>query len=459
MTAKIDSQNARLRTRNVLTACAGLLALAASSAALQAQEGDKKAFEILDLNERTSIGDSKASGSVNMVIRGRCRFELSAGPGRGQPSEGSFVEYLAADGRARGKGSYGEEMSFEYGHDGKVLWESDPSVGLKIMPERQRIDRARTFMLKTGAPWRSLYRRVVVQEEKGDDVAIRMTPKQGSEETWWISRKTGYLRRILMPWGGQTITVVFDRHARHASGMLMPMRYRVELGFASIQYELESLDIVDKIEASRFKLPKAVLEKLVERRVLGGPSKAQSAIRVEDLKTRTTACIRVKIPRIDMGKTLSVLFPELYREIAKQGNTPIGPPFSRFHSAADGQIDLEAGFPVAKTMREAGRVKASELPAGKTAQTWHYGNYTELPKTYARMEAWIQEQGFEKNGASWEIYWTDPGQEKDVSKWKTRVIYPVRKARKSSESRGKQSPKKNGKRAEQGKRAKQGQKV
>jgi len=104
-----------------------------------------------------------------------------------------------------------------------------------------------------------------------------------------------------------------------------------------------------------------------------------------------------------------------------------GPPFSRYHviDVERGQIDLEAGIPVKAPIEASGRVKPSQLPAGRTAMTWHTGSYHELQKSYDRLGAWMKQEGLAARGGFWEIYWTDPGLEPDPSTWRTQLLWPV----------------------------------
>jgi effector-binding domain-containing protein len=73
-----------------------------------------------------------------------------------------------------------------------------------------------------------------------------------------------------------------------------------------------------------------------------------------------------------------------------------------------------------------GRVKASELPAGKAVVTCHVGPYEALPTSHARLEAWLKAQSLESRGGFWETYLTDPGIEPDPSKWRTLLVWPVK---------------------------------
>jgi len=137
--------------------------------------------------------------------------------------------------------------------------------------------------------------------------------------------------------------------------------------------------------------------------------------------------VRVTCAADKVSATLAAIFPEVGGVIQAQGAAMAGPPFSRYHTidVAANTIDLEAGIPLKAAITASGRVKASELPAGKAAMTWHTGSYHELQKSYDRLGAWMKQQGLEARGGFWEIYWTDPGLEPDPSTWRTQIFWPV----------------------------------
>jgi effector-binding domain-containing protein len=57
----------------------------------------------------------------------------------------------------------------------------------------------------------------------------------------------------------------------------------------------------------------------------------------------------------------------------------------------------------------------------------HFGNYGQLTATYASMLAYIKSHHLTQMGPFREYYLTDPTVEKDVKKWLTVVMLPVRK--------------------------------
>jgi effector-binding domain-containing protein len=49
-----------------------------------------------------------------------------------------------------------------------------------------------------------------------------------------------------------------------------------------------------------------------------------------------------------------------------------------------------------------------------------------MNNAHAALMTWLEENGKAQAGPIWEVYWTDPGQEPDPSRWKTELILPIR---------------------------------
>jgi effector-binding domain-containing protein len=120
-----------------------------------------------------------------------------------------------------------------------------------------------------------------------------------------------------------------------------------------------------------------------------------------------------------------VLLPEVMAHVTAARGKIAGPPFSRYHSWSETEIDLEAGIPVQQPVAAKGRVASSELPAGKAVTCWHVGPYDGLGAAHAGLQAHLAAQRLQARGGAWEVYWTDPGMVKDQAKWKTQLFAPI----------------------------------
>jgi effector-binding domain-containing protein len=148
-------------------------------------------------------------------------------------------------------------------------------------------------------------------------------------------------------------------------------------------------------------------------------------IETKVIQPQAAMSIRVITTPAEIGQTLGQILGEVWTHLQGQGVQPAGPPFARYYAYRAGHVDMDAGLPVSSPVAGAGRISASELPGGKVAVAWHIGPYETLRETYAALESWVQEQKQEAAGAPWEVYWTDPGEEPDSSKWRTEVICPL----------------------------------
>ena len=144
-----------------------------------------------------------------------------------------------------------------------------------------------------------------------------------------------------------------------------------------------------------------------------------------DLQEQVTEVIRDKIGVDEIPEWLGGAYSEVMGHMAQAGAQPTGPPFTRF-LAMNGAFEVEAGFPVGEALPGEGRTETSRLPGGPAAVTMHIGPYETLPEAYQALEQWVDGHGYEKAGPFWEVYFTDPNEEPDVSKWRTQVVMPIR---------------------------------
>jgi effector-binding domain-containing protein len=127
-------------------------------------------------------------------------------------------------------------------------------------------------------------------------------------------------------------------------------------------------------------------------------------------------------------------FGELFAWLGSHGVAPAGPPFFRYNVIdMDGQLDMEAGVPVATATDGNGVVVAGVVPAGRYATATHVGHPHELMMATKELLDWGSAQGLkwdmsagaggERWGSRLEIYLTDPSQEPDMNKWETELAF------------------------------------
>jgi effector-binding domain-containing protein len=155
-------------------------------------------------------------------------------------------------------------------------------------------------------------------------------------------------------------------------------------------------------------------------------------VELQQREPQPIVSIRATIPVADLGPAMGARLSALSGYLKRSGAQPAGPPFVRYHTFEEIETDLETGIPVVEPVAGEGRIAGGELPGGAAISTWHSGPHDKLGDAYARIEAWLQEHGRERDGAAWEVYhWIDPGQELDPSSWDpstwhTQLVQPVK---------------------------------
>jgi effector-binding domain-containing protein len=150
-------------------------------------------------------------------------------------------------------------------------------------------------------------------------------------------------------------------------------------------------------------------------------------IHTKKLKPQSTAAIRVTTEPARIGEAFREVLPEVGSHLEAAGVSPAGPPFARFFDYTEDEADFETGFPVPEPVEGEGRVIAGELPGGLAAVTTHVGPYEGLQDVHAAIGEWVLAHGHDPGGAVWEVYETSPADEEDSSRWRTEVVWPLRK--------------------------------
>lgn len=147
---------------------------------------------------------------------------------------------------------------------------------------------------------------------------------------------------------------------------------------------------------------------------------------IRELRPEPILGIRATTTPDEIGATLAKILPRVHSFAQKRGYEMASPPLSIYHAYNEERVEIEGGVTLLRKGSGEGEIRAGMLPGGRAAVTVHVGPYEGLKEAYQELEAWIQLQGKEASGPPWEIYWTDPGEEPDSSKWKTEIYWPLK---------------------------------
>ena len=120
--------------------------------------------------------------------------------------------------------------------------------------------------------------------------------------------------------------------------------------------------------------------------------------------------------------------------LADQGHQPAGPPFFRYRVIdMDRRLVMEAGAPTATELPGEDEIHPGVLPAGRYVTTTYVGHPADLVRVTGELLAWAEAQGLRldvqpgEQGEVWgsRLEWmeTDPDDEPDMSRWRTRLAF------------------------------------
>lgn len=148
---------------------------------------------------------------------------------------------------------------------------------------------------------------------------------------------------------------------------------------------------------------------------------------IVDLADRPYVAIPGTVTLHTIGK-IADRFPEMFGWLAGKGVAPAGAPFLRYKVIdMEGELEMEAGIPVAAAVPGEGDIIAGTLPGGRFATVAHHGHPDGLDRATEALLAWADERelAWDRAGARWgcrlEIYNTNPADEHDMNKWDTEL--------------------------------------
>lgn len=137
------------------------------------------------------------------------------------------------------------------------------------------------------------------------------------------------------------------------------------------------------------------------------------------------ATIHLVIPGMDMPKHMDPAILEIIQVLADQGLQPAGPMFSYHHRRPSDTFDFEIGFPVAKAIAEAGRVKNGKLPAARVVRSVYQGPYEGLSQAWTALQDWVRGQRLPESGRFFERYLNNPDEVKDPKDYRTELNWVI----------------------------------
>jgi effector-binding domain-containing protein len=149
-------------------------------------------------------------------------------------------------------------------------------------------------------------------------------------------------------------------------------------------------------------------------------------IKLLDLSQQPTLSLRTISPVEKLPEFFGKAYSSIMAYLQELNEVPSGMPFATYYNLDMSALDIEAGFPVEKTLPAQGEILSTFIPAGKYITTVHTGPYDSMKPAYDALTKWAQANGYTPSGIAYEFYLNDPSENPDIVPL-TEIRFPVNK--------------------------------
>jgi effector-binding domain-containing protein len=160
------------------------------------------------------------------------------------------------------------------------------------------------------------------------------------------------------------------------------------------------------------------------------PTADFSGLSIEPVEAKPMPIVSISARSADetyaIGVALGVAYSRLSGFINANELKQVAPPLAIYHGSKDGVLTLDAAIPVDRTdVAPAGSIHTGQTQAGSAVRAEYKGPYSGLPVANEQVRAYLVAAGFERDGAMWEQYVSDPSQTPQAD-LVTHIYYPVK---------------------------------
>ena len=146
---------------------------------------------------------------------------------------------------------------------------------------------------------------------------------------------------------------------------------------------------------------------------------------VKEQPAQKTLSIRTRAAVQDLPRLLEEGFGAIAQYLGKLGEQPSGSPFAAYYNMDMENLDVEFGFPVSRPLPGQTDIKSGEITGGRVAACLYTGPYSEMEPAYDALAKWVEDNGYETTGVTYELYLNDPRQTPPAQ---TQIIFPLKNA-------------------------------
>jgi effector-binding domain-containing protein len=146
---------------------------------------------------------------------------------------------------------------------------------------------------------------------------------------------------------------------------------------------------------------------------------------IKEMQEQKTAVVRTTTSLKELPGTIGSIYGELMGYLQRHGLTMTGYPFVLYHNADMDALEIEAGFPVGRTVSAEGRVQPGTIPGGKVLSAIHIGPYSTLEKSYIPVMERIKKENLQVTEWMYELYLNSP-EEVPEEQLQTEICFPLK---------------------------------
>ncbi len=150
-------------------------------------------------------------------------------------------------------------------------------------------------------------------------------------------------------------------------------------------------------------------------------------MQIIERKETPVLSVRYRTPAAELPNSMGRIYGEIAAYMGKSDIPFAGPPFAMYYNMDMNDLDVEIGFPLAKTAAGEGRIAAGKLPGGSFAAAKHTGPYATIEETYNALTAFVKDKGVQTETFMFEEYLNSP-EDMPPEKLETVIYFPLKRA-------------------------------
>jgi effector-binding domain-containing protein len=138
-----------------------------------------------------------------------------------------------------------------------------------------------------------------------------------------------------------------------------------------------------------------------------------------------TLSIRTRAAVQELPEVFHKAYHDIVQYMEELGEKPIGPAYAAYYNMDMQNLDIEMGFIVKRKFPAKENISLGKIPEGRYASYVHTGSYSEIEPAYNFLSKWINDNGYEVKGVSYEYYLNDPDTA-PPDELKTEILFPLK---------------------------------